>query len=206
MVSENVMQRLHNAIQIYDDLVDKDYLIICSIGKKAEHKYYEISIQKQNFWHLLGCKLIKGNSQEIVYDLCLSGENIREFLEYTNNEKSCIKKDTVFNATFNFIKHAKQLKVCDVIDVPEEFQFKLASGNSSGYIGYDKYKDKKRLHYPKTTRTTPISETNFSEQKKILAILSKPLNQNNYDCVEYEIAKDSYSDLRKNIPDEYEVL
>ena len=81
MVSDNVTQILHKAIQIYNPLVDKDYLIICSINKNHPSDYYAIRIKKDNFWHLLGCRANVDSDE--VYNLCLIGKDIKMFLNYT---------------------------------------------------------------------------------------------------------------------------
>ncbi len=204
MVSDNVTQILHKAIQIYNPLVDKDYLIICSINKNHPSDYYAIRIKKDNFWHLLGCRANVDSDE--VYNLCLIGKDIKMFLNYTNNEISCLEKYKTFSETFDFVNNAKILKVCDVFGTPEEFQFKLASGNDNGYIGYDKYRDNSPFHYPKTARNKPLSTLSIKNQKKIQAVLSKNTYHHSYTDLEYEIGKGIYNILRPNIPPEYNVF
>lgn len=203
MISEEVQEWLYSAINIYDKLVNKDFLLICRVNSQHPLEYFEIRIKEENFWHLLGCKIKEGISiqNHELYVSCLNRKPIRECLEYVRNRDitSCKIKYGIFKRVFDFISNAKRIRVCSTENTPDYYTFVLAVGYDEGIIGYD-HKKSSLMHYPKTTQAKTIESFNAAKQaKKIVSILSKPISNSGYEEIVFEYKKNGTKDIIKSI-------
>lgn len=184
MISDSTVENLYTAITIYNLRVDQDFLIALYKGKN-ESRFIKIRIKKENFWHLIGCKIKEScQDKDGVYEKCLHREHIKDDLNYSNGSSSNIskKKFNVFINIFDFVLKAKELKVYDTNSTPDSNMFVFGIGKQSGLVGYDK-DDKKDFLYPKT-----VQDKTFNINYKILFILAKKSDNDKYH-VEYKAGK-----------------
>lgn len=183
-ITETVQEILWDNILLYDRKSDRDYFICFNIGKKKKPQFEQISFRKENYWHLLGCKLANENADEI-YNKCLNREEIKNDIiyAYQHSLKDVKEKDEVFKRVFDFVEYAKEINIA-YASAPDVYTFKMAIGKDSivGY-GTSRWNPEGILH-PRTCQKK--STQNISrELYKILFILSKEKNQRKYDTVEY---------------------
>lgn len=115
------------------------------------------------------------------------------------------EKSLAMQNVFNFIEKANQIKIGYVIGCPEEYIFKIGTGNNLGIIGYDyPKKGKSNLLFPKSAQLKSISKISKNTYK-VLMILSKDIFQKNYNNIEYEIKKDIYIDIIEYLPSNIKV-
>lgn len=152
-------------------------------------------VENTSFW----CKKTNINSQNLRYDKDVSDKisSIHSFSEITE------KYDAIKNV-FDFIAKASEIKICYVVSCPEEYLFKIGTGNNIGIIGYDYPNSGSSLLFPKSAQLKPISKLSKNPDR-VLMILSKSINTKHYHKIEYEIKKDIHSELIKYIPDEIKV-
>ena len=146
MIYDSTKELLSIAIKEYDKLAGKEFLIGCSISKNHDTEYMVLQINRHNFWHLLGCQLDKSKLKERsldIYDMCIKGEPIQEYLIYTKDYASSTQKKDPFLSVFNFVEKAKQIRISNTKDTPDYCKFKLVHGNACGIIGYDNDKNTK---------------------------------------------------------------
>jgi hypothetical protein len=203
MISEDVQELLYKAIQIYDTLAEKDYLILASKSLQYPVEFFQIRIKKEYFWHLIGCKAkTDGN---VLYDICKRRESIKQFFDYTrgNNSYTCHEKYNAFINVFDFVNKAKEIRICDTKDTPDKFNFVLALGNYKGIVGYDKYKNFKYF-YPKSSQTKSIMDFNSKKTaRKIIAILKKESKEYNYSDLIFEAKVNIIHDLNGHLDENY---
>lgn len=209
MISKDSMALLHNAIAEYNKLADKDYLLACNLNKNHPIEYIVIRINKHNFWHLLGCKILKKdkNNKTITLDLyneCFLKNDISEYLEYTHTSQELKTKYLIFIKIFNFVNNAKSVKVCKTDNSPEYYQFKIAVGHYSGIIGYDYENKSLSILFPKTTQDKSIdSFDNNKSAKRIIYILSKAISDSSFDIIEYAPSEAVFKKVINELPCNY---
>lgn len=206
MISDEVQELLYKAIQIFDALAEKDYLVFGQISLRHSTEVFQIRIKKEYFWHLLGCKVRK--NVDNLYSRCLNKEKIVDCLDYTkgSSESMCREKYYAFIKVFDFVNYAKEIRICDTKDTPDKFNFVLAIGHFSGIIGYDS-RQPSNIYFPKSTQSKPIKKYNSkSTARKIIAIIAKDCSESNYDCIRYEIKKNILKDIINDIDLEYKKL
>lgn len=208
MITKESLELIHEAIKEYDKLVNKDYLIACNSSKNQPTEYIVLRINRHNFWHLLGCKVIKhaGKNKEVCKDIyaeCFNQKDIAGYVEYTHTAQDLKMKYTVFMNIFDFVKNARSVRICKTEDTPEYYQFKIAVGHYKGIIGYDYENKSLSILYPKTTQNKSIASFNSNASKKILYILSKNIDETSYDNVEFTPSKSTFKKLILELPDTY---
>lgn len=57
MISKEKYELVKKAIQIYDQLNGRTYLVLYKVSAKQVAKSMEVTILEENFWHLVGCKI-----------------------------------------------------------------------------------------------------------------------------------------------------
>ncbi len=195
MITDNIQKALHNNIDTYDELNNKQYLLCFSSGKNNGYSYVEIEMHNYNYWHLLGCKNICDDENVDVYQACMKKQDIKEHLILTHNAATVFEKEKAFRSTFNFVKNAKWIKIGYVKPSPEAYSLYMALGNMDGVVGYS-YKSPHLKNYliPKSCRSKSLKDLT-SNQNKIIFILSKPIGTDKYNLLEYEIKKDTALDI-----------
>lgn len=207
MIQDSTRDVLSIAIKEYDKLAGKEFLIGCSISRNHDTEYMVLQINRHNFWHLLGCQIDKSkikNTSLDIYDMCIKGEPIQEYLIYTKDCNSSEKKKLPFLNVFNFVEKAKQIRISYTKNTPDYYKFKLVHGNATGIIGYDNDKNTKdpNLYIPKTTQSKASQSFN-NENKKINFILSRMIHDTEFKKLEYEATPGLYMKLATTIPAKY---
>ena len=209
MIYDSTKELLSIAIKEYDKLAGKEFLIGCSISKNHDTEYLVLQINRHNFWHLLGCQLDKSKLKERsldIYDMCIKGEPIQEYLIYTKDYASSTQKKDPFLSVFNFVEKAKQIRISNTKDTPDYCKFKLVHGNACGIIGYDNDKNTKdpNTYIPKTTQNKASQSFN-NDNKRILFILSRMIQEHIFTKLEYEATPGLYMKLAANVPSKYKI-
>ena len=205
MITSGIMKILHESIQIYDKLCGKNYLIV--FGAKNRYEFIQLTIRQSSFWHLLGCSLDEdtNDGKRHTYLRCKNKEDVSDKISSVHSFSEITEKHTAMKNVFDFIAKATEIKVCYVVGCPEEYLFKIGTGNDIGIIGYDYPNDgSSSLLFPKSAQLKPISKLSKNPDR-VLMILSKSINKKHYHKIEYEVKKGIHSELRKKIPDEIKV-
>ena len=199
------MKILHEAIQIYDKLCGKNYLIV--FGSKDKYKFVEIVIKQSSFWHLLGCNLESDTNEgkNSTYLKCKNKENVSDKISSVHSFSEIESKYEAMKNVFDFIDKAKQLKIGYATDCPEQYLFKIGAGNNTGIIGYD-YSNKgySNILFPKSAQLKSLSKISKSPHK-IFIILSKNIGEKYYKNLEYEISSNVHSEIQEYLPDEINI-
>ncbi|MDY3773819.1 MAG: PBECR4 domain-containing protein [Eubacterium sp.] len=144
-----------------------------------------------------------------IYEACLNGTIKIEDCSPTHSLNNMYEKISVINNLLDF-KHSKCYRIGEKNLITKDNDFELATGNSSGVIGYDhriSQKGSKKLNrninaMPTTLLATPITQL-VSNPEKIMFILQKPIQEKRYQKILYEIKKgllrENYSLLPRNI-------
>lgn len=205
MITSGIMEILHESIQIYDRLCGKNYLMV--FGSKNKYKYIQLTIRQSSFWHLLGCELDIDTNQgkQNTYLRCKNKEDISDKVSSIHSFSEITEKYSAMKNVFDFIAKAKEIKICYAVNCPEEYLFKIGTGNQTGVIGYD-YPNNNPLNllFPKSAQLKSISKISRSSDR-VLMILSKNINEKYYDRIEFEIKKNICSELIEHIPDEIKI-
>ncbi|MDE6749381.1 MAG: hypothetical protein K2K21_10055 [Lachnospiraceae bacterium] len=205
MITPGIMKILHESIQIYDKLCGKSYLI--AFGSKNNYKFAEVIIKQSSFWHLLGCNLEddSNDGKNDTYMKCKNREDISEKVSSIHSFSEIKEKSTAMQNVFDFIEKANQIKIGYAIGCPEEYIFKIGTGNNLGIIGYDyPNKGKPNLLFPKSAQLKALSKIS-KDTYKVIMILSKDISQRDYNNIEYEIKKDVYLEIIKFLPSSIKV-
>lgn len=204
MITPRIMEILHESIQIYDRLCGKNYLIV--FGSKNKYKFVELTIRQSSFWHLLGCSLNQDSNEgkANTYLRCKNKEDVSDKISSIHSFSEITEKYDAMKNVFDFIAKASEIKICYVVGCPEEYLFKIGTGNNIGTIGYDYPNSGSSLLFPKSAQLKSISKLSKNPDR-VLMIMSKNINTKHYHKIEYEIKKDIHSELIKHIPDEIKV-
>ena len=207
MISNESMRLIQNAIHVYNKRVAYTYLVGYRVNKNKPIQTMEITISEKNFWHLAGCELAGETSYDClekskIYSRCLNNEDIKDLLDYTHSAADVGKKCKVLVNVFDFINHAKEIKICKAEDCPEAAMFRIGAGNIRGLIGYG---NNKNIYYPKTAQDKSIFHINPNANDKIVFVLSKETGFQVYEKIEYEVSKGIVASLISSISDDVEI-
>lgn len=205
MITSGIMEILHESIQIYDKLCGKNYLIV--FGAKNKYKFIQITIRQSSFWHLLGCGLDPdtNDGKRNTYLRCKNKEDVSDKISSVHSFSEIKEKYSAMKNVFDFITKASEIKICYVTNCPEEYLFRIGTGNNLGIVGYDYPNDNSSdLLLPKSAQLKPISKIS-EKPDRVLMILSKKFNEQHYNMIEYEIKKDVHLDLINYVPNRIKV-
>lgn len=156
---------------------------------------------------MLGCELDIDTNQgkQNTYLRCKNKEDISDKVSSIHSFSEITEKYSAMKNVFDFIAKAKEIKICYAVNCPEEYLFKIGTGNQTGVIGYD-YPNNNPLNllFPKSAQLKSISKISRSSDR-VLMILSKNINEKYYDRIEFEIKKNICSELIEHIPDEIKI-
>lgn len=207
MITSGIMEILHKAIQIYDKRCGKEYLIVFGSKNHFEYKFIQIKIKQSYFWHLLGCRLDADSNEgkNTTYLNCKNNINVADKISSVHKFSEIQEKYSAIQNVFDFVEKAKQIKVCYAFDCPEEFLFKIGSGNTSGIIGYD-YSNNGSTDFlfPKSAQLKSISKISKTTYR-IFLILSKKIGDKFFNNIEYEIKNDICIELKEFIPKDVKI-
>lgn len=205
MITSGIMEILHEAIQIYDKLCGKNYLIV--FGSKSNYKFVEVIIKQSSFWHLLGCNLEADSNEgkNDTYMKCKERKDISEKVSSIHSFCEIKEKSSAMQNVFDFTQKASQIKIGYAAGCPEEYIFKMGVGNQLGIIGYD-YPNRGNSNYlfPKSAQLKAISKIS-KDTYKVLMILSKDISHRDYNNIEYEIKKDVHLEIIDFLPENIKI-
>lgn len=208
LTETQLILKLHTSALMYSIYADTTLLFIFSKGKESPYGTYEATFYQYNFMHLAGIKSQTMSAQKF-YEACLNGTIKIEDCSPTHSLNNMYEKISVINNLLDF-KHSKCYRIGEKNLITKDNDFELATGNSSGVIGYDhriSQKGSKKLNrninaMPTTLLATPITRL-VSNPEKIIFILQKPIQEKRYQKILYEIKKgllrENYSLLPRNI-------
>lgn len=204
MISKENLKYVQIAIKEFDKYVDKNYLFVFRTNKKHPVEILEITLKEKHFWHLVGCKLNTYTQNNIekkheIYVKCKQGEDISEFLDYTDKSSDVKIKSENLSKQLKVINNAIDFRITNTDNTPDSYIFKIAIGHENGILGYSK-EDKSFFYYPKTSQNKSIFNIKKNVNQKIEVVLSKFIKENCYSCIEYEYKKDfSFKDIVNNL-------
>ena len=207
MITQGIMEILHKAIQIYDKRCGKEYLIVFGTKKNFDYKFIQIKIKQSYFWHLLGCRLNEDNNEgkNNTYLNCKNNINVSDKISSIHKFSEIQEKYSAIQNVFDFVEKANEIKVCYTSNCPEEFLFKIGSGNNSGIIGYDFANiGSTNFLFPKSAQLKSISKIS-STTYRIFLILSKKMGDKYFTDIEYEIKNGICQNLKDYIPNDIKI-
>ena len=202
MISKENMGYIHSAIKIYNDLVNKVYLIAYRESINKPLKYMEIRLAESNFWHLTGCRLpdmkenadISNENKAQIYNDCLMGKDISSLLYYTEASQDVKVKCDIIQKVFNFVSRAKELRIVDTENTDKQGKFYIGIGKGEGLIGYDK---KDGLFFPRTAQHRTVFLKGTSGDK-INFVISRPLSAKAYGYLEFKVSDKVFSSIQED--------
>ena len=209
MISQICLQSIYDAIKVYNKRQGRKYLIAYRANCEKPFEFCEIILKKENFWHLVGTSISqnKDTDKDLLFDKCLSGDDISESLEYTRRSDDVERKTKVFIKIFDFVSNAKELRITKTDNSPEIAMFNLGAGTVHGVIGYT---NTNSGFVPKTTQEKSIFKINPNANDKINIILSKKIGEAEYNKLEYVISKKAKNEildeLRRYIPSQLKIV
>ena len=99
MISQICLQSIYDAIKVYNKRQGRKYLIAYRANCKKPFEFCEIILKKENFWHLVGTSISQNNKdidKDLLFEKCLSEDDISESLEYTRRSDDVERKTKVF--------------------------------------------------------------------------------------------------------------
>jgi len=204
MISKENYELVKKAIKIHSSLKDRTYLILYKVNARQKSKIMEISILEENFWHLVGCKIdislaLTSEQKHQLYLACLAEEDISGSLVYTRQAQDVPKKANVVINIFDFVTHAKSIRLCHTENTPEAAMFRVGAGSSNGVIGYS---DEHKGMIPKTAQQKSIFKLKADANDKIFLIISKPFGHEKYNRIDYALSAKIFPSIIEELPED----
>lgn len=197
LTSEEMLTILRKSATLYSEYVDTTLLFIFRKSKSDTYDHYEVRFGKNNFMHLAGIKSESLNANEF-YEACISGEITREQCKPRRDASTMYSKIGVMEKILD-LRNSKCYKIGEKDLVTRDNDFEMATGNSTGVIGYDSRIKKKGTNQVDRTKasvpTTLLNSaiTNYcSDPQKIMFVLQKTDADDTYNKLFYEIKKDLF--------------
>ena len=141
---EEIKDLLCKSANAYSLICDKEVMFIYRKNSpEAEYKYYIANCKKENFIHLVGCKVNNYVSAEAFYDECLNHMEKpieKEHITYKESKKTTSAKLEVFPSMFDY-KGVKAYRMGAHNKITIKNTFEMAMGNNKGVLGFDKRKE-----------------------------------------------------------------
>lgn len=171
----NDLNIIKQSAKLYEqNLLDKNILFVYLKNNNIE--FYEVTFLQEHFKHLTGV-ISKLNAYQFFYRARNNRLKTTDFNYKDNTTKLKINnliKSMILNNYVKMIGEFKQNKVFLSID-------KLA-GNNNLIIGFDKGET---INYPKTLLKGDIRDYSKEKPCRIIAILSKDINNKKYEKINY---------------------
>ena len=187
LTSEEMLTILRKSATLYSEYVDTTLLFIFRKSKS-------------------GIKSESLNANEF-YEACISGEITREQCKPRRDASTMYSKIGVMEKILD-LRNSKCYKIGEKDLVTRDNDFEMATGNSTGVIGYDSRIKKKgtnqvdRTKAPVPTTLLNSAITNYcSDPQKIMFILQKTDADDTYNKWFYEIKKDLFQIEKEGFTD-----
>lgn len=211
LTPDELLSILCKSAKLYSEYADTTLLFIFREKKSDAYDYYEVRFSKNNFMHLAGIKSETLSANEF-YEACMKGTITREACNPRRDANTMYSKVAIMEQMLD-LRNSKCYKIEEKNLVTRDNDFEMATGNSSGVMGYDsririKGTDKAdRTKSPIPTTLLNNSITDYcSRPQKIMFILQKADGESTYNKLFYEIKKDLFQTEKEFFTDELKAL
>lgn len=197
---EELLQYIYRAADEYSNLLNHSYLIVGK-NKKSEYCWFQCFFEKKHFMHLLGIDSKTMNATEF-YDRCDlynrgegEGISIKDCTASRNHSRTTINEKSSCCAAMLHIQDAKYMKVGLKDKISQYVDFTYGYG-SEATLGFRKKGD---TSFPITLIPRCIDEF-VTHKYKIIFILNKNIEEENYTNVVMEVKRNLFKELQKDLP------
>lgn len=192
---------------LYSEYADTTLLFIFREKKSDMYDYYEVRYGKNNFMHLAGIKSETLGAVEF-YEACERQIIKREDCNPRRDVNTMYAKVAVMEQLLD-LRNSKCYKIGVKNLVTRDNDFEMATGNSSGVIGYasrikkkgTQIVDETKAPIPTTLLNNPITDY-CTRPQKIMFILQKYDGESTYNKLFYEIKKDLFQEEKEVFSEE----
>lgn len=196
---------------LYSEYADTTLLFIFREKRADAYDYYEVRYGKNNFMHLAGIKSETLNAVEF-YEACEKRIIKREDCNPRRDSNTMYAKVAVMEQMLD-LRNSKCYKIGVKDLVTRDNDFEMATGNTSGVVGYDSRIKKKgtqsvdesKASIPTTLLNNPITDY-CTRPQKIMFILQKYDDESTYNKLFYEIRKELFQTEKEYFSDELKNL
>jgi len=207
LTSEELLNILHKSAMLYSEYADTTLLFIFRGNKSEVYDYYEVRFGKNNFMHLAGIKS-ETLSANKFYEACMEGTINKEDCKPRKDANTMYSKVAIMEQMLD-LRNSKCYKIGEKNLVTRDNDFEMATGNTSGVMGYDSRikimgtdkVDKTKSPIPTTLLNNSIMDY-CSKLQKIMFILQKSDGESTYNKLFYEIKKDLFQTEKEFFSDD----
>lgn len=207
MDKKQAIKIITDAIKIYDDIYCNRNLLII-FGNLDKPSYIEAKAENRNFFHLTGIRLNENhlfdditdknsNALDVFYLKAQKGKLSADDFEYKNN--STIQKLRVLNQTLKISSNAKMFG--DFSGLYINLKTDKVLGSVSSFLGFIKTG---KYYVPNTVMADDIRK-NSKDAKRVLAVLSKGISEQQYNTILSVAKKIDIEKLLKKIPESIQI-
>lgn len=202
---------LYKSAKLYSEYADTTLLFIFREKRADAYDYYEVRYGKNNFMHLAGIKSETLSAVEF-YEACEKRIIKREDCNPRRDSNTMYAKVAVMEQMLD-LRNSKCYKIGVKDLVTRDNDFEMATGNTSGVVGYDSRIKKKgtqsvdesKASIPTTLLNNPITDY-CTRPQKIMFILQKYDDESTYNKLFYEIRKELFQTEKEYFSDELKKL
>ena len=207
LTSEELLNILHKSAMLYSEYAGTTLLFIFRGNKSEVYDYYEVRFGKNNFMHLAGIKS-ETLSANKFYEACMEGTINKEDCKPRKDANTMYSKVAIMEQMLD-LRNSKCYKIGEKNLVTRDNDFEMATGNTSGVMGYDSRikimgtdkVDKTKSPIPTTLLNNSIMDY-CSKLQKIMFILQKSDGESTYNKLFYEIKKDLFQTEKEFFSDD----
>lgn len=196
---------------LYSEYADTTLLFIFREKRADAYDYYEVRYGKNNFMHLAGIKSETLSAVEF-YEACEKRIIKSEDCNPRRDSNTMYAKVAVMEQMLD-LRNSKCYKIGVKDLVTRDNDFEMATGNTSGVVGYDSRIKKKgtqsvdesKASIPTTLLNNPITDY-CTRPQKIMFILQKYDDESTYNKLFYEIRKELFQTEKEYFSDELKNL
>ena len=211
LTPEELLTILCKCAILYSEYADTTLLFIFREKKLDAYDYYEVRFGKNNFMHLAGIKSETLSAVEF-YEACEKRIIKREDCNPRRDSNTMYAKVAVMEQMLD-LRNSKCYKIGVKDLVTRDNDFEMATGNTSGVVGYDSRIKKKgtqsvdesKASIPTTLLNNPITDY-CTRPQKIMFILQKYDDESTYNKLFYEIRKELFQTEKEYFSDELKNL
>lgn len=171
----NDLNIIKQAAKLYkENLLDKNILFVYL--KNNNINFYEVTFLQEHFKHLTGV-ISKLNAYQFFYKAKSNRLKLSDFDYKDNTTKLKINNLIKSMLLKNYVKMIGEFKHNKVY-----LSINKLAGNNNLIIGFDKGE---KINYPKTLLKGDIRDYSNEKPCRIIAILSKNINNRKYDKINY---------------------
>ena len=189
MDKDTAIRTIVSCAKQYDTNLRNKNLLFLFANNDNSVSYFEALFLRRNYMHLTGIEPVSNNMRATdFYDICLRGQLSPEHFDLCGDGSSELKL-SVLSKIMNIHKTAKM--VGDFSMTKSQLFTEKIVGTITACLGFVREKD---YYLPNTVLREDIRDVTISPQKRILSILTKRINDDEYSEMSY-IAKDIIFEL-----------